>query len=377
MGAKDFIQKGKLDWSEWKNRILNYCADYRKIRFLEQESQKLKKEHNKIIGNSDKIVYLKRKLKDLALHSNESSILITGETGTGKNLSVQYFRNYSKRNNKPYQEFSITEKSETVLESELFGHKQGAFTGANYNKKGLFEAADGGILFLDEIGDYSLEIQSKILRFLEDKTITPVGATQSKALDVQLIMATNKDLKKLIEKKKLRKDLYYRIDRIRVHIPPLRDRKEDIKVLADHFFYYYRKRENTNLLSISDEVYELFRGYSWPGNVRELQSVILKACSDARLYDDKKLQKKHVIHNLDIEQNEQSEITFSNYREKMDKIELEMIDKALEQTYGQKTKAAELLGMSADNMRYRVVSSKDKSYINNFKNITKYYLKDS
>jgi|SRR6056297_324843 len=371
-GAKDFLHKSKLDWSEWKNRIKNYCADYRKIKILEKSS-KIKKEKIDIIGSSSETEYLKMKLKDLAKNSNESSILITGETGTGKNLAVKYFRRFSKRKEKPFKEFSILEKAENILESELFGHEKGAFTGAHKEKKGLFEAANGGILFLDEIGDYSLNVQSKILKFLEDKTITPVGSTETKKLDVQLIMATNKDLREEIGNGNFRKDLFYRIDRIRIDISPLRERKKDIKELTDYYFNYYSKQENTRLVAIKDEVYKILEEYRWPGNVRELQSILLKACADARLFGDTMLEKKHVIPYLYPKQDRNIELTYENYKNKMVMIELEMIDRALKETHGQKTKAAELLDMSADQMRYRVVSNKDLLDKGNYDFIKKYY----
>ncbi len=370
-GAKDFVNKGRLDWSEWENRILNYCSDYRKIKNLEIAVAKSDNEPV-IIGSSLETKLLKMRLIDFATKSRDSSILITGETGTGKNLAVQYFRYYSPRKNAPYQEFSIMEKSETILESELFGHKKGSFTGANSDKKGLFEAADNGIIFLDEIGDYSLSIQSKILKFLENKTITPVGSTKSKKLNVQLIMATNKNLLGMIKKGQFREDLFYRINSLSVDILPLRKRKEDIKDLFNHFFEYYRKKENTNLQAISSDVYDLLTNYLWPGNTRELQSIILKACSDARLFNDHQLKKEHFTRYLFNNEPQNSSITFENYVEKMETIKLEMVNKALEQTYGQKGKAALLLKYKTGDHLYKdLIKYKGTEIIDKFPFIKK------
>ena len=374
-GAKDFFRKKELDWDEWKNRIKNYCRDYRKIKRLEEQARESEKENETaIIGESEEIIYLRKKIKDLAENSNDVSIFIQGETGTGKNLAVKYFRHHSQRKDNPYQEFSITEKSENLLESELFGHEKGSFTDAKDEKIGLFQAADKGILFLDEIGDYSLQIQAKIMRFLEDKQITPVGSTKPKQLDVQLILATNKNLQQLIKEKKFRDDLYYRINRIKIEIPPLRERGKDIIILTNYFFKHFRKKEKTNLVEISEEVYKILKNYTWPGNIRELQSVIWNACTEARLYDNKILQRKHLKKELLTNRNTIKKDTVSNYRKKKVEIELQAIDEALCKTLGQKAKAAKLLGMTADQMRYRIITfCYSTEYKEKFRNIKHCY----
>lgn len=377
LGAKDFLLKKRLDWTEWGNRIFNYCHDYHEIQMLKEKTSKLEKKYDdaEMIGISPQIKFIRERLKDLAINSKDANIFIQGETGTGKNLAVKYFRKYSVRKDRPYKETSLIELSGSLLESELFGHTRGAFTGAEKNKTGLFEEANGGILFLDEIGDYDLITQQKIMRFLEDKTITPVGSTKTKKLDVQLIMATNKNLVQLIKEGKFREDLYHRINRIKIELPPLRERRDDIKIITDYFFNHFSVKEKTNLKKITIEVYNIFREYNWSGNVRELQSVIMEACTNARMYNDTELQIKHLRKEIITPfQQDESEGRFDNLKKKKIEIELQAIDDALGETYGQKTEAARLIGMTADQMRYRVITSYNSPEFNaKFINIKRYY----
>ena len=357
-GASDFLNKGELNWIEWKIRLTNYCKQSQRIKVLTEKAYQLENKYDdsEIIGISPQIDYVRRRLKDLAENTTESSIFITGETGTGKNLAVKYFRKYSNKDGKAYKEFSISEKHDEILESELFGHVRGAFSGAIDNKKGLFEEANGGILFLDEIGDCDIDSQIKILRFIEDKTITPVGGTQCRNLDVQLIMATNKDIRKLIQNKLFREDLFQRINRIRVELPALRNRKEDIKYLTDYFFNHFKEKEKTDLKLIDSEVYKIFESYDWPGNIRELQSVILDACTRARLYNDTILSLKYIRNEIletkdsfNYSENDQLE---SDYKVAI--IRLQEIEDALKEHNGSKSKAAKSISLNLDNMRYRV-----------------------
>ena len=376
-GAEDFILKKELDWTEWEKRIETYCRSARRIHELKAKTEELEKlEDSEIIGISTEIDFVRRKLKDIAEHSDDISIFIQGETGTGKNLAVNYFRKYSKRKDKPYKEFSIVELSTTVLESELFGHVKGAFTGADRDKIGLFEAANGGILFLDEIGDYDLNAQMKIMRFIENKTITPVGSTKSKTLNLQLIMATNKNIPLLISEGKFREDFYQRINQVKIELPPLRQRQEDIKILADHFFQHFRIKEKTNLKSISSEVYDILNQYHWPGNIRELQSVIWEACGNARLYNDTLFQKKHLRKELFSKNEDNKGIQLLiDVETKKKEPKIEDIENALAKTYGQKAKAANLLGMNADQLRYRILKffKQNAAMIEKYKYISKYY----
>jgi len=382
-GATDFLNKRDLNWDEWKNRLMNYANSSMRIRQLKERNIELERisDGQDILGGSQEIELLRRRLRDIAEHSSDAVVFLTGETGTGKNHAARYFRKHSPRATEAYKEFSILELSESLVESELFGHVKGAFTGATENKKGLFEQADGGILFLDEIGDYDLKIQTKILRFIDEKVITPVGGGKSKKLDLQLILASNQDIPCLISDKKFRQDLYQRMNRIRIDITPLRHRKEDIPILAEYFFHHFREKEKTKLISIEPKVMEVFKAYQWPGNIRELQSAIWDACTKARLFGDTILQVKHLKQELQ-EPLTQSSHEFAknvpctgNNQEKIAMLELQTIEDALERSFGQKTIAAEFLGLSADQLRYKVLKMKDKypQLLNNFKNISNCY----
>ena len=378
-GAIDFINKKNLNWSEWKIRLESYCKKSVQLKAKDKRIKELESKYDdsEIIGISSHIQFLKRRLKDLAENSDDVNIFLCGETGTGKNLAVRYFKKHSRRNQKPYTEFSLFELSDTLIESELFGHVKGAFTGAERTKTGLFEKAEGGILFLDEIGDYDLRTQKKIMRFIDEKVITPVGSTQSRKLDLQLIMATNQDLQKLISEGKFREDLYQRINRIKIELPPLRERKEDIRILTDYFFSHFKEKEKTNLTSIDENVYSVFENYNWPGNIRELQSVIWDGCTKARLTGDKILQMKHIRDEIKTKKssNFSDSGDISDINTKIAMLELEEIEKALEKAHGKKSEAAKILGLSLDQMRYKVLSAlkNNNNLLTRYRNIERFY----
>lgn len=380
-GAADFLNKRDLDWTEWKTRLWNYANSSLRIRELEMRNRELEKisDDSDILGSAPEIDFVRRRLKDLATNNSDVSIFLGGETGTGKNHAARYFCKYSPRAKKAYKEFSILELSESLVESELFGHVKGAFTGAVSDKKGLFELADGGILFLDEIGDYDLKIQTKILRFLDNKTITPVGSGKSKQLDLQLILASNQDIPALIREKRFREDLYQRINRVRIELPALRDRIEDIPILTQSFFIHFKEKEKTKLVSVDPSVIDLFSSYSWPGNIRELQSVIWDACTKARLYGDTVLQTKHLKKELTDSSFSTRSFPVSydlkSTHQKIVALELQSIDEALQKSFGQKAVAAEILGMNADQLRYKVLKyyKEFPEILNNFSSIKKGY----
>lgn len=206
-----------------------------------------------------------------------SNILILGDSGTGKGLVAEIVHANSQRKDKPFISINCSAIPENLLESELFGYRKGAFTGAVSDKKGLITMADQGTLFLDEIGDMPLSLQAKILKVLETGEVYPIGETRPKYSDIRLIAATNKDLEDLIQKGLFREDLYYRLNVIEVKIPALRERKEDIDVLARHFVEKYGKENNKKVAGITDEAMEILLNYPWPGNVRELRNVIERA----------------------------------------------------------------------------------------------------
>jgi transcriptional regulator with PAS, ATPase and Fis domain len=204
-------------------------------------------------------------------------VLLLGETGTGKELFARVIHHNSSRRGMPFVPINCSAIPENLLETELFGHVRGAFTGAVATKKGILEDAEGGTVFLDEIGDMSLALQAKLLRVLEDQVIRPVGSTKGTKVDIRFITATNKDLKAAVKKNAFREDLYYRINVISLEIPPLRDRKEDIRSLVSFYLMYYAQDLGRKIKDISPEAMDLMMQYEWSGNVRELQNVIERA----------------------------------------------------------------------------------------------------
>ncbi|MCL2457671.1 MAG: sigma 54-interacting transcriptional regulator [Desulfobulbus sp.] len=221
----------------------------------------------------------------------DTSVLVTGESGTGKELAAEALHAESSRHNRPLIKLDCASFSENLLESELFGHRKGAFTGADRDRAGRLLQADGGTLFLDEIGEISPRTQLFLLRFLQEKTFTPLGLDEPIHVDVRIIAASNVDFQKIVREGKFREDLYYRLKVIEIHLPPLRERKENIPLLANYFLITFRKQLGKNIASISDQALECMLRYSWPGNIRELKHVIERACV---LCQDGVLQVKHL-----------------------------------------------------------------------------------
>jgi len=221
--------------------------------------------------------------------SSATTILLQGESGTGKDLLANAIHYASDRAKKPFMNITCSALPETLLESELFGFQKGAFTGAISAKKGLFEEAHGGTLFLDEIGDAPASIQMKLLRALQDGQVRRLGSTQTMNFDVRVVVATNKNLEQEIAAGRFREDLYYRLSVVTIPLPPLRDRKEDIPLLVDHFILLYRPAINPNVVGITAEAQRKLLGHQWPGNVRELENVIRRAlvlCRGDRITPD-------------------------------------------------------------------------------------------
>jgi two-component system NtrC family response regulator len=225
-----------------------------------------------IIGRSPGIVSVYNLIRKVA--PTESTVLILGESGTGKDLTAKAIHNRSKRKNNDFFAIDVSTLSSNLIESELFGHVKGAYTGAVSDKQGVFEVADKGTIFLDEIGNLPLEIQARLLRVLQEKEFLPVGSTTIKKVDVRLIFATNKNLRFLSEEGKFREDLYYRINVFPIKLPSLRDRKEDIPELVMHFLKKYCKKIDRKVPSIEIEAMEMLQNYHWPGNIRELEHII-------------------------------------------------------------------------------------------------------
>ncbi|MEK6776269.1 MAG: sigma-54 dependent transcriptional regulator [bacterium] len=337
-GAYDYISKPfKMDEIRiLMNKILDEKALRHEVDSLRREVNR-RYRYSNIIGKSkgmQEVFELIERVSD-----GKSTVLIQGKSGTGKELVAKAIHYNGPRKNKPFMAVNCSAIPETLLESELFGHVKGAFTGAITTKSGLFEEADGGTLFLDEIGDISLAMQVKLLRVLQEREIKPVGGTESRKIDIRLIAATHQNLMEKIKQGTFREDLYYRLNVININIPPLKDRAEDIPLLARHFLDLYAKENNRSGMTISREVLEAFMNYPWTGNVRELENTIERAVilcngNEITLQDLPPLFLKESKEGL-----ERQDIA----RLSLEEVEKEHIKHVLESVGGHKMKAAEIL----------------------------------
>ncbi|HCE68375.1 MAG: sigma-54-dependent Fis family transcriptional regulator [Geobacteraceae bacterium GWC2_55_20] len=281
-GAYDYITKPFP-----KEKLLGVLERVLDHRRLASENLQLRKELQRGGGQTETMVFKSarfREVYDLTLQVAESdaNIMILGESGTGKELIAGTVHGNSRRASRPFVSLNCAALSDTLLESQLFGHVRGAFTGAIINQKGLIEEADGGTLFLDEIGDVSPAVQAKLLRVIQEKDFMAVGSTRAKKVDVRFVAATNKDLQREVLEGRFREDLYYRLNVITIDLPPLRERREDIEPLAMHFLKMYTARMKKELRGIDVEALQLMQQYDWPGNVRELENVMERAVILAR-----------------------------------------------------------------------------------------------
>jgi len=276
-GASDYIRKGPGLVDEIKlaiGRSLEKVALSRQ-NFAFKRDAATRNSLDNIIGVSAAMEKLKQTIRTVA--STSSTILVLGESGTGKELVARAVHVCSPRAAEPFVSVNCGAFPETLLESELFGYVKGAFTGANQNKRGLFEVADGGTLFLDEISEMTLSMQVKLLRVLQERSVRPVGGTNEIAVDVRVIAATNRDLDKMVAEGGFREDLYYRLSVIPVRVPPLRDRREDIPLLANHFLKKYAAAAARNISRVNAHALQELCGYEWPGNVRQLENTVERA----------------------------------------------------------------------------------------------------
>ncbi len=286
----------------------------------------------------------------------QSTILIRGESGTGKELVARAIHYNSPRTSKPLIEISCASFPETLLESELFGYEKGAFTGAEGQKMGRFELAHEGTIFLDEIGDVSESVQVKLLRVLQEKQITRLGGTETINVDVRVITATNRDLEQALENKAFREDLYYRLNVIPVHLPPLRERKEDIPILMEQFVKKFSIENKFAPPKISDKALKQSLGYHWPGNVRELENAMENAVV---LGEGATILPEHLPFGLIDQKKGVSQLGFLNnagkdYKDKMEAAEKAILQTAIEEAGGNKSEAAKILDISLRTMRYKI-----------------------
>jgi DNA-binding NtrC family response regulator len=299
--------------------------------------------------------------------SETTTILIQGESGTGKEMIANMIHRYSPRHDKPFLEINCASLPEELLESELFGHEKGAFTDAKAQKLGLLELANKGTLFLDEIGEMSMTIQVKLLRVLERMTFRRVGGTKDIKVSVRIISATNRDLETAVKQKIFREDLYYRLKVIPIHIPPLRERKEDIYILLKHFLIQFNRQFNKNFQDIADEAFEVILSYSWPGNIRELKNMVERI---VLLEDDTVLKTKHLPETIRSEGTYMPESTIIQkfevalgkpfpdggiqFEDLVERIEAELIVKAMKEANNNQSQAARFLQLNRDKLRYRL-----------------------
>jgi len=326
MGAAEFLTK-PIDYEELKLKIANLLDQKDKI-----SRQDLKESYPEIVGKSKAVINLIEKIDMAADYS--STVLIQGESGTGKELVAKALHSHSKRSENEFVAVNCAALGKNLIESELFGHKKGAFTGAIADKKGKFEIADGGSLLLDEISEIDLEVQAKLLRVLQEKEFERVGENKTIKTSVRVIATTNRDLKQMIKDNEFRKDLYYRLNVIPIFMPPLRERKEDIKLLAEFFIKKFCEKEDIKEKLISENAASVLKKYNWPGNVRELQHVIERLIIAAK---DGIISEAAVYEQLPL----------NNYQVgKKELSEKEELIKALKITKGNKTKAAKIIKIS-------------------------------
>jgi two-component system response regulator PilR (NtrC family) len=355
-GAYDYISK-PFNVNELKALLKNAL----RIRKLRQEGLEKKEfieeDHfDNIIGRSPEMKKVFSLIPKAA--SAKSNVLIIGESGTGKELVARAIHRHSNRKDKPFVTINCGGIPENLLESELFGYKKGSFTGATTNKIGLFEAASGGTIFLDEIGELPLLLQVKLLRVVQDKVFTPVGDTREVKVDVRIISATNQDLEQKVINEKFREDLYYRLNVIQIRIPPLRERKMDIPLLAQYFLEKYSQEMGKEIKQISSYALDALKNYHFPGNVRELENIIERSVAletsniilpeSLILASYKKGIKEAAVFDLDLPP------SGIDLDEVMNRMEKSLLLKALERTNGIKKKAAELLNISFRSLRYRL-----------------------
>jgi two-component system response regulator AtoC len=310
-----------------------------------------------IIGVSGKMQEVFQKVTKVA--NTDATVLLRGESGTGKELIARAIHYQSVRKEAALVEINCASIPENLLESEIFGHEKGAFTGAYKMKKGKFEIAHGGTIFLDEIGDLPLGLQSKLLRVLQERSFTRVGGVDNIEVDARLIAATNSDLEKIMEEKKFREDLYYRLNVVPIIIPPLRERIEDIGVLTDHFVQKYAQKNNRNIMGLSDSARQLLIDYEWPGNVRELENAIENAIimceADIIRPEDLptylQVRGKSKIGSIGKKVEDTKHLSF---KERLEFYEKEIIRQALIEANGNKTQAAKRLGFTLRTLRNKV-----------------------
>jgi DNA-binding NtrC family response regulator len=349
-GAYDYINK-PFELEELKLLIDKALETHR----LKSEVELLRYQKRDIcdyfdmVGNSNAIREVKKLITTVA-KSPKISVLIQGETGTGKELIANAIHCYSGREKSPFIKLNCSAIPDTLLESEMFGYEKGAFTDAKQSKKGLFELADGGTIFLDEIGDMDIRLQPKLLQVLENQTFRKVGGVRDIHVDVRVVAATNKNLEQMVKEKKFRDDLYYRLKVMVINTPPLRERKDDIIIIAEHFIKLNNTNSGKYIKGVSAECREILLQYPWPGNIRELKNVIERACI---LTNSDMILPSHLPEEL-RNRNKMEIQKDLIVLERIEDVEREHILKILRQVNGNKSTASKMLGISRFTLREKL-----------------------
>jgi len=338
-GAYDFITKPVK-----KAKLLRAVEKAAEKQYLSRENRELRQQLGQ---GARRIIYASGEMRDIArmveqVAPSTATVLITGESGTGKEVVADAIHGASPRRLKPLIKVSCAALPDTLLESELFGYEKGAFTGANARKEGRFELANGGTLFLDEIGEVSLPVQVKLLRVLQDGKFERLGGTRTIDADVRILAATNKDLHKEVEEKRFREDLFYRLNVINIHVPALRERKEDVQLLAMHFLKLYAGKNNKPIESFTEEAMLALSSYDWPGNVRELENAIERAVV---FTNGKQIPLSVLPQGVSAFAEARHSLTFK-IGTPLRELERKAIDITLHHTRGDKNMAARLLGIA-------------------------------
>jgi two-component system response regulator AtoC len=359
-GASDYVAK-PFDVDDVALRLaraLEATESYRELRRLKEDLAK-PFSFASMIGDSMPMQQIKLLASKVA-QSPASTVLLTGESGTGKDLLAKVIHYGSRRAAKPFMNITCSALPEHLLESELFGHERGAFTDARQQRKGLFEQADGGTVFLDEIGEIVPALQAKLLRFLEDKTFRRLGGSSDITVDVRIIAATNRDLEEQVRTGGFREDLFYRLNVLRVEMPPLRDRGDDTVLLAEHFARQFSREFRRPIRGLTDDARQVLTRYHWPGNVRELRNVVERAVLltesadlDAHDFEGLRMQRPAAASDK-VAGSVPGGLTLPEEGLRLDDVERELIMLALERTHGNQTRAASLLGLHRDQIRYRM-----------------------
>jgi len=343
LGAFDFLEKPLT--IQKISVVAKNALEHRRLQIENSRLRQDTESRYRIIGESVPMKALRHELALMA--GTNGRVLIFGESGTGKELVAHALHAMSPRTAEPFVEVNCAAIPEELIESELFGHIKGSFTSAHETKIGKFQKADGGTIFLDEVGDMSLRTQAKVLRALEEQRFEPVGAGASVQVDVRVVAATNKNLDEEIERGNFREDLFYRLNVIPFHVPPLRDRREDIPLLADYFLREFTTAYGRKPKELTPEAYRILQDYHWPGNVRELRNLIERIVI---LNPQVRVDARHIPLNVTRRPAERPMDRFGSLAEVREAVEREYILKKLEETNGNVTRTAELLGMERSNL---------------------------